>query len=310
MADFSLYAEPGLGWGRPLPSEGLTVQQLLELLRIFDLPPAFYSVDSLDYDLPWKQPPPKWPGKPVGRHPGYWDTRLISVCCRYLNSGFPVLVGTADHAFTLCGYERVPRKGQPDWIRFIRHDDQRGPYLLVEDVFNDVDKQSKYKYTPWDSIIVPLPDKLWLPPEPVEYAGSVILESFAKLLETHIPETAQISKMIKEKDLSLHTYAVTSNDFKAHLDRGLDESIQREYRLARFSRYVWVVEAVSRELRRAGKDCVFGEVVFDATSSETSPRPLAIHVPGVALVARTEGPARFPIRSSPDPYRTGGIGPP
>lgn len=310
MADFSLSAEPGLGWGRPLPSEGLTVQQLLELLRIFDLPPAFYSVDSLDYDLPWGQPAPTWPGKPTPEHPGYWDTRLISVCCRYLNSGFPVLVGTADHAFTLCGYEREPRKGQPDWIRFIRHDDQRGPYLPVDDVFSDIDKASGYQYTPWDSIIVPLPDKLWLPPEPVEYAASEFLESFATLVEPHIPDAGRIRKMIKEKDLSLHTYARTANAFKAQIDRGLDPTIQREYRLARFSRYIWVVEAVSRKLRKAGKDCVLGEIIFDATSSETSPRPLAMHVPGVALVERTEGPARFPIRCSPDPYRTGGIGPP
>lgn len=310
MADFSLHAEPGLGWGRPLPSEGLTVQQLLELLRIFDLPPAFYSVQRLEYDLPWGQPSPTWPGDPTPEHGGFWDTRLISICCRYLNSGFPVLIGTVDHAFTLCGYEREPRDNQPDWIRFVRHDDQRGPYLVVDDVFHDVDKDSGYSYTPWDSIIVPLPDKLWLPPEPVEYAASVILENFARAVETRIPEAGKVLQMIKDQDLSLHTYARTANDFKAHLDRGMDETVQREYRLARFSRYVWVVELVSRELRKAGKDSVLGEIIFDATSSETNPKPLAVHVPGVALVDRTQGPARFPIRCSPDAYRSGGVGPP
>jgi hypothetical protein len=63
MADFSLAANPGLGYGRPLPSQGPTVQQLLELLRTFDLPASC-------------------PPRPV-------DTRLVGICCRYLNSGLP-----------------------------------------------------------------------------------------------------------------------------------------------------------------------------------------------------------------------------
>jgi hypothetical protein len=58
MADFSLSANPGLGYGRPLPSQGLTVQQLLELLRTFDLPASFYNVRQLPASqlVPWADP--------------------------------------------------------------------------------------------------------------------------------------------------------------------------------------------------------------------------------------------------------------
>jgi len=41
----------------------------------------------------------------------------------------PVLVGTNNHAFILCGYRRTNHP-QPGWIEFIRHDDQAGPYLV------------------------------------------------------------------------------------------------------------------------------------------------------------------------------------
>jgi hypothetical protein len=73
---------------------------------------------------------------------------------------------------------------------------------------------------------------------------------------------------------------------------------------------VWVVEAVDRERRRAGQPCVVGEAIFDATSREHQPDPLAIHVPGLAMVHRTGAPSRFPIRCAPDPYESGGVGPP
>jgi hypothetical protein len=312
MADFSLSADPGLGYGRPLPSQGLTVQQLLELLRTFDLPASFYNVRQLPTSrlAPWADPAPQPPSGQNEMHPGLWDTRLIGTCCRYLNSGFPVLVATGDHAFVLCGYRREPREGARDWITFIRHDDQRGPYLSVGDVLDDVDQDSSYRYSPWECLIVPLPAKLWLPPEPAEYVGAVLMRGLAQVLQSQVPEAESLLKLIEGGRLALRTYAAPANVFKARLERGMDEQLLREYRLARFSHYVWVVEAVNRDQRKDGLPCVIGEAIFDATSSENEPNLLALHVPGAAWVHRTTGPPRFPIRSAPDPYWSGGIGPP
>ena len=45
---------------------------------------------------------------------GFWDTRLFSVICRYLNSGFPVMIANATHAFVLVGWlrrEKDPVRG-------------------------------------------------------------------------------------------------------------------------------------------------------------------------------------------------------
>ncbi len=313
MGSFSLLADPALGYGRALPSEGLTVQQLLELFRVFDLPAAFYNIEQLPppirapFAAPDAEPPPDVDGGPV--HPGRWDTRTFRICCRYLNSGIPVLVATFDHTFVLCGYERVRRDEGPDWIRFIRHDDQRGPYLTVNDVFNDV-ADDGYEYSPWEALIVPMPDKLWMPPEPAEGVGGLYLQEFADGVVGAIPEARELLDLIDGRNLALHTYARPANEFKQALSRGMDPTLIREYRLARFSRFVWIVEAVGRQRRRNGLPAVIGEAIFDATSSETDPNCLALHVPGIAWVARTVGDPRFPIRVVPNAYDTGGVGPP
>ncbi len=308
MAEFPLSANPGLGLGRPLPSGGLTVQQILELFRVFDLPAAFYKAKELPTQPPLPWVPDVADPQPSSTTDGEVNaSALVSICCRYLNSGFPVLVGTSSHAFVLCGYSRTKRDGQ-DWITFIRHDDQRGLYLEIDDVLNDIDPATGDKYGPWHYLIVPLPDKLWLSAEAAESRGAQMLWALATGASQHVSETGLLLDLAPER-LALRTYATTANLFKARLDRGLDPTLIREYRLARFSRYVWVVEAIDRELRSKGEPCVVGEVVLDATSSDTQPEPLAVHVPGLAAVHRTKGAPRFPIRCSPSPYSTGGVGP-
>jgi nitroreductase len=310
MGAFSLSADPSLGFGRPVPSEGLTVAQLLELMRVFDLPSRVYDVQHLP-------PSSGTVGEPVPTEPPtgldesivpYWDPRIIPVCCRYLNSGIPVLVGTTDHAFVLCGYRREARDGEPDWIRFVRHDDQRGPYRLVDDIFNDVGEDGR-RLSPWRYLIVPLPEKLWLPAEAAETSARPVLEGLAMNALAQVPEAQHLLDLVEADELALRTYAVTANRFKQQVDGRMDPAIVEAYRFARFSRYIWVVEAVERSRRRSGhQDYVIGEVIFDATSSELMPAPLAVHVPGVAVIARTAGSAAT-VRSGSGPYRSGSVAP-
>lgn len=98
MADFSLAANAGLSVGRPLPSGGLTLFQISDVLCNFDLPPIHYNVRNLSdaQPHPWTPPIPTPPANDPSQHPGHWDTRIIAICCRYLNSGLPVLVCTVD----------------------------------------------------------------------------------------------------------------------------------------------------------------------------------------------------------------------
>lgn len=310
MASFSAMADPSLGIGRPVPSEGLTARQLGELLRIFDLPCQFYDIEN----LPSVAPGPGVPVDPTPMHDaagrrlpaGHWDTRIISICCRYLNSGVPLIVGTEDHVFVVNGYAREPRPGSPDWIRFVRHDDQRGPYLWVDDVFTDA--VPDYSYAPWQFLMVPLPEKLWLPPERAEGAAAALLEGLARQAAGLVDGPQTLLDLIGRDELGLRTYARRANDFKVGAKGRLDDPLLREYRLARFSRYVWIVEFVDRRRRADGlEDCVLGEAVFDATSSGFRPALLALHIPGIAIVYDSDGLPRGPIRCAPAPYRTGGV---
>lgn len=309
MAAFSLMADASLSTGRAVPSEGLTVVQLADLFRVFDLPPKVYNIWQLPTSSivsPTAKPDPVPPS--ADAHPGTWDWRIIGICCRYLNSGIPVLVGTGEHAFVLVGYAREHRNNKEDWIRFVRHDDQRGPYLSVDDLFND--EHNGYRYTPWECLIVPLPDKIWLPPEPAEGMGGLLLDAAAKSIVAKVPDAQPLIDLASKGRLALRTYIAPANRFKQQLAGRVDDVVLREYRLARWSRYVVVVEAVDRDLRASGSPSVIGEAIFDATSTDRLPEWLSLHVPGALWIRSSSGQARGAIRCAPDPYISGGVGSP
>lgn len=312
-ADFSLKADASLQPNRAMPSGGLTVMQLSELFRTFELPAMYYLVGDLPSPgLPWQLPDPSPP--PGATHPGLWDHRIVPVACRHLNSGHPVLVGTNDHAFILCGYRRTNHP-TPGWIEFVRHDDQAGPYLVVENVLNDIDPTTGKVYGPWRTMHVPVPDKLWLSPEAAEKKGGLYLVTASRQIAAAsngvpLPFTSLVDLATSNR-LSLRTYAMRSNDFKGQLEtRRLATNIRREYRLARLPRFIWVVEAIDRAHRGTGSPCVLGEAVLDATSSDHAPEAIALHVHGLMWLQQTSGKMRFPIHGDPAPYRSGGVGNP
>ena len=312
IAAFNLLSNHSMSPTRPVPSEGLTVGQLVELFRVFDLPARLYDMNALKSvePAPPCAPPDPTPGLDANGqqlHGGLWDTRLFGTICRYLNSGIPVLVGNGEHAFVLVGYRRRPRPNGGSWIEFIRQDDQVGPYQRVNDVFNDVGANG-YSYSPWTALIVPLPEKLWLPPEPAEGVGGILLGQVASMIQAVVPDSKALTDCIAADALAFRTYATSANHFKEEAMRRMAVEAAREYRMARFPRLVWVVEAVDRRARDAQRaDCVLGEAVFDSTSSELDPKALALHVPGYALIASTKGTYRE-LRCPPDLYESGTSG--
>jgi hypothetical protein len=311
-SDFSLQVDSSLALGRPLPADqGLNVQQLQELFRLFDLPACVYDVRDLPQTLEWLPQDPAGPRHlwtTITRasrhdHPGNWDRRIYPTVCRFLNSGFPVIVTTRTHAFVLVGYYRtVQGNGRPDRITFIRNDDAAGPYIEVPDVFDDVD--AGRRHTPWDCLIVPLPPKLWLLCEAAEAEGGTVLRSFLKNARTC--DVAACDELVRRMDarrLALRTYATASNSYKLGLvERDIDPVVLREYRLARLPRYIWVVEAIDCELREKHEPSTVGEVLLDATSSSLYPTTLAVHIAGGV---RVYDPSQAEAGTSPpDPRPT------
>ena len=285
MADFSLRADHRAAEGRPLPSEGLTALELSGLLGDFGLPAVVYRMGAIAGS---GQEPPV-PKHAADDDPGRWDTRVIAVLCRYLNGGYPVVVGTHDHAFTIIGHRRRGRR----WTDFVRHDDQRGPYLPVGDILEDVDPATGHRQT-WQLLLVPVPDKLWLRPEPAERMGRALMLAYDKF-----EGGERLSRLDAGQELAYRTYATASQRYKeSAAARRLGQTAVRELRMARLSRLVWVVEAVHRERREAGRPSVLGEVLFDSTSSDLAPGTLAIRVPDALLIRRTNGTLRSPLRAT------------
>jgi hypothetical protein len=304
VAEFSLRADPSYG-GRPAPSGGLTDRQLVELLRRLELPPHVVDVASLS--LPGHLA--KQTEQEVPAQPRPWVSSLEATCCRYLNSGYPVIVATDHHTFVLCGYFR-DKDGDDESIRFVRHEDEAGPYLVVPSPYRDLGPGGE-SYSPWRRLIVPAPEELWLQPELAERTAMSFIKASVQAANLGKVDFGPLPSLVSSEALGIRTYARHNNSFKKGLPGRVEDAVLKAYRLARLPRYVWIVEVVDKDRRRSGhEDCVIGEYVFDATSSGLQPRPLAIHLPGDVRVYDPGDNEETTEKCSRDHYYpTGGVGP-
>jgi hypothetical protein len=293
VADFSLTTDGSLGIGRIMPTPGLTINQMSDVLTRSGLAPIYYDASTLsDND------------RPEGAH---WlrqrddpAAQLSRVCCRYLNSGLPVIAvvrhvrGSARakpdfdrgslHAVVVCGYFR-----SDDSVTLIAHDDRRGPYLTYENVRDDYDPDWQ-EHCRWEHILAPVPQKLWLTGEAAERHGSEHLLTTARVVMTEIPASKSMVTKFNRDQLSFRTYAITGTRFKNRTAEAVtDPVVLAAYREARLPHYVWVVEAIDKVARERGEpECVLAEVVYDATSDERWPQVLATRVPGAIEVRRPD----------------------
>jgi hypothetical protein len=141
---------------RALPSKGMSLHQLQAVFGAFNQPALFYGLGKMPRVAGVDDPEPKFDESGRQLAAGKWDTRIFSVVCRYLNSGYPVFVATEVHGFAIIGWYR-----EGDWIRFVVNDDQRGPYGLIELPFSD-------ERGTWQAIMVPLPPRVLLSGEAAE----------------------------------------------------------------------------------------------------------------------------------------------
>lgn len=242
------HAAPGeMQPARTVPSAGLTLFQMTAASEALGMPPVVYDVRS----------------EPSGE-------TLPRLACRYLNSGLPVIVAAPGHAFTLIGYRR-DNSAEQERLLFLRHDDEAGPYQLVEEFNDDT-------YGPWQYLLVPLPSKVYMPGEDAEAIGRANLLS--ALTEDTSPQASELLAGINDGHITFRSTVVRSNEFKVGVnDRGLGEPYASVYRRGHLSRWVWVVEAVDRQERQAGRPCVLAEALIDATDHQRDMRVLMIRTP-------------------------------
>lgn len=296
-AELAELAPPLLSAARALPSPGMTLEQVQAVFDSTGQPALLYGLGKLPRVPGVENPPPKLDanGKPIPA--GLWDTRLFSIICRYLNSGFPVMIANAKHAWVLFGW--FVRKGV---IRFVACDDQQGPYEVIESPFTD-------SRAPWLAIMVPLPPKVYMSGEMAETWGHRTFRAFGSA--SGVPtswQTLAQALAATPKGISLRTFLRDGRAYKLAVGaQGRPEEVVRELRLARLPHYVWVVEAHDRALRAAAQPSVIGEVVFDPNSSDhphRAPRRDALSMPGLTLITPPDSGTPVPLRYAEKPWRS------
>jgi hypothetical protein len=311
IAEFTAAAEASLSAGRMVPSTGLTIEQLSQVLTGFGLPPIIEKIAHLDLS---DMPPELRPDNSSSTDKDRAANAAARLCCRYLNSGVPLIaiVGqwvqpatrSGHHAVVVCGYSRPDSKGP---IRLIVNDDGRGPYLEVPDIRSDRDTDTQVRRD-WQTLMIPVPEKLWMTGAGAERRGLLYLLAASREASREYPVARRILELREERELEVRTYFSTSNRFKERLrKRSSDPVVTREYAFARMPRFIWIVEAIDRRARDHGTQlgisyeenrCVVGEVIFDATSDDSDPRVVATRIPGLVSVRLSFAAASG---GSPDP---------
>lgn len=241
---------------RLVPANAMSVGQLAEMLRGAGLPPIVYDL----------------------RNSRSLDEGLFTIACRYLNSGFPVIVAGGGHAFVLVGYKRTrdPSLGDHGRIQFIRQDDQSGPYQTVFDPYLD-------KWRPWEYLVIPLPQKVYISGETAERVGRDRLVS--ALDQAAGSGYRDLHDRIAAQEVVFRSTALPSNTFKNELiQRQVPDDLAASYQWTPMSRWIWVVEAVDRAAWNAGEPSVEAEVIIDATDHTGDPQPIAWRLPDQIII--------------------------
>lgn len=274
---------------RALPSQGLNHNQLQVVFGELNQPAILYGLSNLPRVVGVEDPVSPVPdGISEEIPPGWWDTRMISIICRYLNSGFPVLIGARDHAFVLVGW----RRDDDDQVQFIACDDRIGPYEVVTSPF-------EHEMRPWDSIMIPLPPKVYLSAEAAEGRAHEVFRSFAAQAE----QLHDIEEGLVDGSIVLRTMLRTGSRYKqevGELTRS-DETL-RALRGARLPHWVWVVEAHRPDLCAKGKPCVVAAAVLDSTAFDFKPPLDILAMPGMVIVYPPDEADSVQVNGSATPW--------
>lgn len=256
---------------RPLPSTGLTGEQLQGVFSAVGIPAFFYEVEKLP-KLPADLPDiPELSAEEQSRR--VLDERIFRVVCKYLNSGFPVVVLTEsedeNHAFTLVGWESLDDEGG---VRLIACDDQVGPYEIIDSPTVDGAQRGT-----WKGFMLPLPKEVFLTGEAAESRARQYVRAAAQspmdddVVSTDFAEIAPHLDDLRGK-VRVRSRLIEGRRYKAMAKRQRRHpDAIRVLRMANYPLWVWVVEFQDPVCRKAREPCVMAEVIFDSSAHDDAP---------------------------------------
>ena len=242
-----------------LPSDGLTLRQIMGVLHDLKMPPISYRIDQ------------RLPGK----------ERVEEIASRYLNSRLPVLLLKDHHASVLIGYGT-----DEEGLYFVCHDDAKGPYLKVRDL-HELRPAEEYVEENgdgpgWEALLVPVPGRIYLTGEAAEYTARTVFD--AEMGKQ--PSLSGLRDRWQADELRLRTYAIKLADYKRALrnrNPPPHPDVIAWHTNMSGSNWIWVTELQDRAQASKGRTCVVGEVAIDATSDDQWPNPIFGNLPGMTM---------------------------
>lgn len=271
--------------GREVPSEGLSSYQMMAGLSTLGLSPAI---------LPLPQ------SKSASDAAGVLG--LFDIVCRYVNSNISPIIVSDNHVWLIVAYARSASAAHPS-LTLYRHDDAAGPYIRVEDPWNE----PASPHQRWKQVMLPLPPKIYMTAERAEEVGKWWFRTWI----SSVAPTNPAIEAHNSNNLTFRTYGIDSSEYKFALATrpGFDPVVAAKYRLTPLPRNLWVVEAIDRRLRGAQAEHVLGEVLVDPTASHYTmahdPGIVAAHAPGFWWITTPDIAHEDTGTSSESPYSTG-----
>ena len=270
---------------RQVPSQSLSQHQMLGGLNLLGLSPGVLPLPRSAVE-----------SQAAG------SLSLFAIMCRYVNSNLPPIVCSTNHVWLVVGYTRAPSAAHTA-LTLYRHDDASGPYIRVEDPWNEPQPQHR----PWTTALLPLPPKIYMTAERAEAAARLWFDARVASASATDP----MAEASAAGELTYQLYGLRASAYKQALvaRNDFDPAVARAYRTSMWPRSIWVVEAVDRRRRKAGAASVLGEVIIDPTANHDpnayEPGILAVHGPGLYVGLSPDRQVETRLTPGSSPYRSG-----
>jgi hypothetical protein len=263
-------ATQNYAWGeRVYPSRGLHLWQMTETLRREGFSPVTYSRGS-------------------------FKDNFEDLLYTYIESGFPVFATLNGHVVVALGHYSdyaTPVTAEQKWVKtsffnrgFVINDDNNFPYqrIVAKPATTPTPAPARdpmvsaYDLSEVLAFAVPLPEKVFLAAEEFDSLIQTLVTDHQLGVEAHSPILHQAGTVL------MRQYLTTCKSFKMHLQaRGMGQTVVREvYFDLPMPHFIWVCELSTLDLYEAGKQKIWGEIIWDATRNAYEPSGfIAVHYP-------------------------------
>jgi hypothetical protein len=314
-SEINMLAKANMAMGRSLPAEsGLTALQILDALQGMGFPAVMYMRENMDpcsshIELAFPETgvtaEEKEASKELQR-----TVKLADIAYRYIESGLPVILGTADHAVVAVGhsYDHIAVSATVAIQRipaFFINNDNTGPYQEMPLYARN---KNQLSFLDVRTVITVAPPEVTLKGEEAERMATECVDQF---LETQLdPAKPEKFKDIIPKvrpelgplllQLECRTYLIRSVQFQHELRLGMENSLTprevgERLLVLDYPKYVWVTEISSPALLnkpdKGHRECL-GCVIVDSTAPSRTAGVIAMHFADFFLAQDRDDPGK------------------